>query len=495
MHLVAEAMELRRELPRVEGNAEYAQWERWLLRMDELLRVSAVEEHFVQRKLAQWQSRRRTGARAQVRFQRQCRQALRCTLARQWTEKEYRKFSRRLADSVLLQWFCRIGRLEVVRVPGKSTLQRYEALVTEAEVRELVAELNRLAAQDAEGGAQPLGLAETAGIEVLWADSTCLKANIHFPVDWVLLRDAVRTLMKATRLIRAQGLKHRMEEPAVFLKRMNGLSMEMTQAGRRSGSMRARKRILRAMKRLTGTVRRHGQRYAALLAGRWAETPWTERQAARVRERIEGVLAQLPAAVRQAHERIIGRRAVPNGEKLLSLYEPEVRVIVRGKAGAEVEFGNTLYLAEQREGLIVDWQLLRAPSRGDAVLLEESLERVQATCGRYPLGVGADRGFDRRHTRRYLATRGIYNGICPRAPKDLRARLREEPFAEVQCRRAQTEARIGILQSAFLGRPLRNKGFAARARAVAWAVLAHNLWVLARLPQAQEAAQKRRRAA
>ena len=55
MHLVAEAMELRRELPRVEGNAEYAQWERWLLRMDELLRVSAVEEHFVQRKLAQWQ--------------------------------------------------------------------------------------------------------------------------------------------------------------------------------------------------------------------------------------------------------------------------------------------------------------------------------------------------------------------------------------------------------------------------------------------------------
>ena len=35
----------------------------------------------------------------------------------------------------------------------------------------------------------------------------CLKADIHFPVDWVLLRDGVRTLMKATLLIRKAGLR------------------------------------------------------------------------------------------------------------------------------------------------------------------------------------------------------------------------------------------------------------------------------------------------
>jgi len=30
----------------------------------------------------------------------------------------------------------------------------------------------------------------------IYFDRTCLKAPIHFPVDWVLLRDATRTLMK-----------------------------------------------------------------------------------------------------------------------------------------------------------------------------------------------------------------------------------------------------------------------------------------------------------
>ena len=38
-------------------------------------------------------------------------------------------------------------------------------------------------------------------------------------------------------------------------------------------------------------------------------------------KRISKVLEQLPQAIRQAHERIIGERQVKNGEKILSLYE------------------------------------------------------------------------------------------------------------------------------------------------------------------------------
>jgi len=38
--------------------------------------------------------------------------------------------------------------------------------------------------------------------------------------------------------------------------------------------------------------------------------------------------------VKQAHERIIGERLVPNADKILSLYDADLHVIVRGKAGA-----------------------------------------------------------------------------------------------------------------------------------------------------------------
>jgi hypothetical protein len=48
-------------------------------------------------------------------------------------------------------------------------------------------------------------------------------------IDWVLLRDAARTLVKATVLVRKHGLKHRMpQEPLDFLSDMNILCMKMS---------------------------------------------------------------------------------------------------------------------------------------------------------------------------------------------------------------------------------------------------------------------------
>ena len=73
----------------------------------------------------------------------------------------------------------------------------------------------------------------------------------------MLLRDGVRTLMKATRLIRQAGLRGRMEAPEEFLRRMNRLSIQMSQQARRVGSKKGRKRVLRQMKKLVGVVRAH----------------------------------------------------------------------------------------------------------------------------------------------------------------------------------------------------------------------------------------------
>ncbi|MEI6125111.1 MAG: hypothetical protein WCQ99_01020, partial [Pseudomonadota bacterium] len=76
-------------------------------------------------------------------------------------------------------------------------------------------------------------------------DTTCLEANIHFPVDWTLLRDATRKLMKAVRLIRREGLKNRMQEPESFMRQMNRLSIEMTHTRRKKNGQQARKKVLR----------------------------------------------------------------------------------------------------------------------------------------------------------------------------------------------------------------------------------------------------------
>ena len=498
MKRVAEQLDLRRELPVVVGNVDYRMMEARLVRMDELLELSGLEDSYVENLLRAWQEEGRSAAqregrsykppsrKEQGRYQKLCRQALRCNLARQLTEKEYRKFSRRLAESHLLQWFCRVDRVEVVKIPGKSTLERYDKMAPESEVRGLVDLLNRQAVTDRER----LDLAEALAVDVCFSDTTCVKANIHFPTDWVLLRDGVRTLMKGVKVIRKHGLKHRMPAPDLFLRQINRLSMEMSQSRRRPDSAKRRKAILRQMKCLTKVVCDHTQRYVLRLQQAWDQTDLREGQMKQIVLRLQGVVDQLPEAIRQAHERIIGGRQIENRDKILSLYEPDIHVIVRKKADAEVEFGNTLLLAEQTDGLILDWKLEQAISRGDVALLPPSVERVKAAIGRYPRAAGADRGFDSQGNRRWLEEQGIENALCPRSPQELKERMGDSTFRRIQKRRAQTEARIGILKNDFLGRPLRSKGFDHREKAVAWAILAHNLWLLAQLPRAGEALKK-----
>ena len=189
-----------------------------------------------------------------------------------------------------------------------------------------------------------------------------------------------------------------MQAPEEFLRRMNRLSIAMTQQARRAGRKKGRKRVLRQMKKLVGVVRGHARRHRDLLDEQWEQTEWTRAQAEQILRRIDGVLELLPRAQKQAHERIIGGRPVANAEKILSLYDPEVRVIVRGKAGAEVEFGNTVLLGENRQGVILDYEFFRESAPADSQLL---LRQPAAGVGghRAPCGSG-----------------GHGSGLCQRRP-------------------------------------------------------------------------------
>jgi hypothetical protein len=433
----------------------------------------------VQRALEGWKAAasREVTAVEQWKFQQRSRRALRCTLLRTLLQEDYRGFSCQLAGNPLYQWFCQVDALDQIRVPSKSEVQRFAHWLPASQMRKVMDGLLKGAVEQP----RKLGLKKALDVEEYFLDSTCLKANIHFPTDWVLLRDGVRTLMKATLLIRKAGLRGRLQPPEEFLRRMNRLSLEMTQQARRAGRKKGRKRVLRQMKKLVGVVRAHARRHRELLDQQWEQTEWTRPQAEQILRRLDRVLELLPRAQKQAHERIIGSRPVANAEKILSLYDPEVRVIVRGKAGAEVEFGNTVLFGENRQGVILDYEIFRESAPADSQTLFGSLVRVWEGTGRCVSTVATDRGFASAANSRTLAESDTFDALCPRQPAELSRRMQGKKFARLQRRRAQTEARIGILKPGFLGRPMRAKGFAHRELALAWGVLTHNLWMLARL--------------
>jgi hypothetical protein len=489
-NIIAFQAHLSTPLPTVVGNVDYQIFRQQMDRVNQLLEQCEVEKQFVILSTERWlqqhdRSAELVSARQQGIFQQHSRKAMRCNIARTLLGESYRDFSARLADSPVLQKFCLLDHLECIKVPGKSTLQRYANWLPAQSMREIINPLLKQAGVKAD-------LAQPLDIEAVFMDTTCVKANIHFPVDWVLLRDGVRTLMKAVVLIRDQGLKHRMEDPEQFIRDMNRLSIDMTMTRRKADGKKSRKRVLRRMKRMVKRVEDHAKRHYELLSEEWQKTEWTEKETQQVLSRIQGVLGLLPQARKQAHERIIGERMVKNEDKILSLYENDVHVIVRGKADAEVEFGNVLLLAENRQGVIVDYYLWRESAPADSKMVAESLDRIMAITGKgvppQVKSVAADRGFDSAKTRKLLSDGGIYNGICPRSPAMLKQRMQEEEFAGCQQRRSQTEARIGIFKNKFLGRPLKAKGFERRDLTVAWGALTHNLWVIARMPLREEAA-------
>lgn len=496
MEMVTYQPELSPALPVVVGNFDYHQYRSTLERIDELLRITGIESSFIKYYLAEAERRnheiaaedgivyRAPGTMAVARLQEHAVLALRCNIVRILESNSYRRMSQRLADSPLLQWFCGINRLDVIKVPSKSTIERYDKAVPEAVLREVVDQLTRAAAASDDQGQSGIGLKAPLSLSTFLLDTTCVKANIHFPVDWVLLRDAARTLLKAVVLIRKQGLKNRMASPADFAKSVNRLCIEMTHTRRRKDGLKHRKRVLRLLKKISHRIDRHARKHRDMLASHWQQTDLSEGEARQIIARIDSICAQLPAAIKQAHERIIGGRRVANKDKTLSLYEPDINVIVRGKSGSEVEFGNTFLLAEQHDGVIVDWDLLKT-SKSDSKLLQGSLDRFGQTFGKLPAAIVGDRGFDSPNNRN-VGHPGMYNAICPKSPMLLSERMKESRFRELQNRRSQSEGRIGIFKNNFLGQPFRSKGFDNRERDITWSVLTHNLWVIARLPQAEE---------
>jgi hypothetical protein len=493
MRIIPFQSKFDKDFPVVIGNAEYNAECELLKAMDLIIAASGMEETFIKYALdvgyvnkaislfGTGKNSRLTAKEIEA-IRENAIFTLRASILRKHLRLPLRRFVLALSHSDLYKWFCRINRFSTPQVPGKSTINDYENMIPVEVTKELDAQLQKFVQSDTCGI-----LDEPVDFSQCYLDSTCIQANIHFPVDWVLLRDAVRSMMLAVQRIRKLDLKNRMPmEPKEFISKMNKLCIEMTHTRRKKDGKRKRKAIFRKMKKLTKGVARHAIRHFELLDKQWEQTGLSRKQAEQILRQISNVVDKLAAAIRNAHERIIGERQVANKDKMLSLYDDAVYVIVRHKSGAEVEFGNTLLLTEQQDGLIVDWKLFPEQAPSDSKLLQDSYKRITGRLGNAVRLVAGDRNFDSEANREYLQAEDIFNAVCPREPNLLQSRLKEDLFCQGQRRRGQTEGRISILGRCFCGNPMVQKGFDHREQHLGLSILCHNVWLLGRVKISQD---------
>lgn len=430
------------------GSKEFKQQVDLFERIDEMLRIDGIEDHLKNQMLSE-----KINVMGefisdidQLKYQKKISKSLRTNIAHQICGGSFIDFSIRLADSNTLQWFCGYDDPCVKKIPGKSSLHSLSKLVP----TELINKTGDYLMQ--KFSSNESSLMDKINISELYADSTCLKLNIHHPIDWVLLKDVMKSIMGSIKCLRRHGIRHRISPPDGFIKEANRITMDMTlsQSVRKDESKKKRKRLFRDLKTLLRLTEAHGRRYLAILHNHREKTDLSEAQAEQILQRMINVLDQIDDIVFQSNERIVGERKVQNKTKILSLFEKHAQVYKRGKSGSDIEFGLQLFVAETKEGLISNWKLRNGVPQHDSKFVKECIEDLESANIK-PLVFTGDRGFYAKGIEKYLKKKSVDSHIFPKNKEEAVKKLQSQKFRNSSNRRSQTEGRIGILKNKFIG--------------------------------------------
>ena len=377
----------------------------------------------------------------------------------------YETLVREVSDSLHLRRFCRIGLWD--RVPDESTVRKLARRLGAEVIEEICLQVIAEATSSRAG-------ARRFVVRAARIDSTVVEADIRYPTDLALARDAARAL--AREAAKARGLagagaprvRDRSRQLADRLLRLN-----------RSIAARTGHSKPLAL-RLTGEA-------GELLAVSIGEA---RRLAGRLRERARGRgagakhaaadrldrLAELAEKVcTQIQLRLAGKAI---SDRLVSISDPDARPIRKGKLRAPTEFGYVMQLGELCENTRRGARGLILPvstgigSLNEGHLLPATGRRLQQLNLR-PREIALDGGFHPGPVRAHLP-----------APERLFISGHHAPHARKTNRRLAkfrvgAEGRISHLKRRYGLNRSRLKGHPGARTWAAWAILAYNLDTLA----------------
>src|ERR671919_568755 len=336
----------------------------------------------------------------------------------------YELLCREVADSISWQRFCRIPLGG--QVPHPTTLVKLTGRLGEQTVRALNEALLHTAAEHK--------LLRTHRVRV---DTTVVGANVAYPTDAGLLTRAIGKLAATIGRIQAAGVATRTR-------------------------VRDRPR----------SARRRAHQLARTLRGR-------SEQAKEAVLGATGELADLAVlavgdAARVAHN---ARRHLARAGEQAS-----------GKLGKPVEFGYKAQVADNPDGVVLDYQV-EVGNPPDAPLLVPAVQRISQRAGRIPQAVTADRQYGETAIDQQLAALGVERVAIPRKGQPGATRRTQEHtrgFRRLVKWRTGSEGRISHLKHRYGWDRTLMDGIDGARIWCGHGVLAHNLVKISGLIQAKQ---------
>lgn len=382
----------------------------------------------------------------------------------------YEETLKRVADSLVLRWFCRVY---FQTVPTKATLIRWTHTLHPETVHALNDRVVKLAVQ-----------ARVTQGRKLRLDATCVQTEIHHPTDSGLLVDSVRVLSRVVQ--RAKGvLKEQVSNVQHLcrsrLRTARRTAQTLHRQLRRKGEDKEaeQKKLYQKLVETTEQMVQQARKVVDVL------NKGAQKLAQRLAEQIEEVLPLVERVIAQTRTRVLENKKVPASEKVLSLFEPQTRAIPRHKGGALVEFGRQVILDEVEGGLVTRYEILEHPEEHGQAL--DAVAHHQEVFSRPPRLVAADRGVHSAETEEKLKVAGVKQVAIPalgKTSEERKALERTPSFRRGYRWRAGIEGRIASLRRDYGWRKSRYHGRDGMERWLGLGVIASNLRRMALLTEA-----------
>jgi IS5 family transposase len=377
-------------------------------------------------------------------------QIVRAAIFKEMKGMEYRELEFAQEDSKICGMFIKLDQ----RNPFSfQVLQKYISRISAESLHKILVEVNKIAIEE--------GFED---VSKLRQDSTVVKTNIHYPTNNSLVWDCIRV---SHRLLEALKTEVESLDYTNYLKgaKKTYFNINITKS--------ADKRLVLFQKQLavfTKTINQVSnavKKKAVTLTGMLLQME------------LEDMLGDMEQIYDIAYRKEIQGEAVPNDEKLFSIFERHTDIIMKG--GREALFGHKVNLATGQSNLILDIKPLEG-NPSDKNQYQPTLDRVMQNYGRLPRDIVTDGGYASLDNLKYSQGKGIVNIVFNKivgslqnvtSSKNLETRLKKW--------RSGIEANISNWKRGFNIRICTWKGWSHFQSKLLWSALAYNFRILTAL--------------
>ena len=329
-----------------------------------------------------------------------------------------------IQENPYLQYFCGYAGYDDSKPPfDASSMVHFRKRLTP----EILAQINEMVIQEAQktedkdnqDDNKPNGGGNSGTIIV---DATCAPSNIRYPQDVSLLNEARENAEKLLDILHSptDGKK-----PRTYRKRARKDYLKY---------VRCRKHTAKMTRKAIGKQLNYLKRDLAAINGKL-----NQEKALNVHqtERLETI-----RKIYEQQKYMYDNHTHSVENRIVSVSQPFVRPIVRGKAGKPVEFGMKLDISVSDGWTRLEYHSFDAYN--EATKLQEMIENFHRREGHYPSRVLADKIYRNRENLSYCKERGIrLSGPALGRPKKGEERNKVQDYQD-ECERVEVERKFSL---------------------------------------------------